>query len=205
MNFRRQLLSSLILLSVFGLASCSSWRERPQENPHPQYYLTLKGHIAKPLQNKVRLRFIQAYVGSNPKCAAESDPISGIKENPARSFTHLAELDANGNYEIKVPLDKYLPGYCHWQSYDMGITLTNQEYHYESDGYGFINYNDKQSASTYLANPKIYNYLCPINVDNTEAGDNCDISLVPSASMLPIYFKTNHSHQLIVSVNYKDK
>lgn len=158
MNFRRQLLGGLILLNVFGLASCSSWREHPQENPHPQYYLTLKGHIAKPLQSKVRLRFIQSYVGMNPKCAVASNPLSGIKENPARSFTHVAELDTNGNYEIKVPLDKYLPGYCHWQSWGMGLTMTDQEYHYISTGLAFINYSNKE-AKPY--NSFVSNYYCP--------------------------------------------
>jgi hypothetical protein len=196
-NFR--LMSSAIILSMLSLTSCSSLREQPHLNPNPKYYLILKGHITEKLRNQIKLRFIQDYVGANPKCASESDPISGIMENPAKSITHLAEPDVNGNYEIRVPLDKYLPGYCNWQSWSMGIALTDEEHYYEPDGLAFVNYSNTESIAK---SSNFYNYICPKKVNNSDTGDNCDLVLLPGRQ-IPNYIRTNHSSKITVNVSYK--
>lgn len=201
MNLRHQLLSAAVLLSVFGLASCASWKERPQENPHPQYYLTLKGHIAKSLRNEVRLRFIQTVAALSDKCTHVTNHLEGVTGNPTKSHTYVAEPDAKGNYEIKVPLDKYLPGYCDWQPWAMGITLTDQEYYYDSNGLAFITYSNTESKAH---NAYISNYYCSNPVDNSDTGDNC-YSIVKPGNEVPTYLRTNMSTDMTVNVSLKEK
>lgn len=193
------LMSSVVLCAALSLCGCSTnWQNTMQLNPHPKYFLTIKGHIAEQLRNKIQLRFIQSTVGWSDRCTQVTNHFEGISGNPLKNDPYLAKLDASGNYVIKIPLDKYLPGYCAWRPWGMGITLTEQEYQHVPNGFAFINYSNTKPNKN---SSRVFNYICPKKVSSA-AGDDCKISLLPGKDILN-YVRTNCSTTQVVNVYYK--
>ena len=146
-------LACISLLAVI-LYHCSHSRNKPQLNPHPNYFLTIQGHIDRQLQNNVYLAFAQSYSAYNKACEITTNWFEGIKGYPSHSITYYPQIAPNGNYKIVIPLDHYLPDKCQWQPWDLSFSLSNAK-NKRRDPEGFVDYGQQKGPI-----PKFYNIVC---------------------------------------------
>ncbi len=85
----------------------------PVLNPHPQYFFTIKGHMDKALTATMTPRFYASFQSSNDKCLRLDNWLEGA-HGPRIVNKMYSNMDTNGNYFIKIPIDKYKPGMCGW-------------------------------------------------------------------------------------------
>ena len=117
------IIASLLLL----LAGCSGSNHypdstkvpakyKPTVNPHPKYFMTVKGFIDPRLQHRIHLTIVVEYDTYNPKCDLWISHFNGV-QSPWQIFNdYPIHPDNKGNYHIKIPLDYYLPGKCDWNA-----------------------------------------------------------------------------------------
>ena len=114
---------SLISLILLTLTACSSSQTadktskyQPVVNPHPQYFVTVSGHIDPQLAKAAHLSWGTTALTQNPKCNIHSqDKIKNLLPQQNDITTYPVKTDAQGNYQIKIPIDRYLPGFCQWR------------------------------------------------------------------------------------------
>jgi len=184
----------LVIWIDFSVSACADMKEKPKLNPQPQYFLTLHGVVSPKLNKTIQLTFIQAYVGSNPKCAKTTNFLAGIKENPSRSIVYHIHPESNGHYQVKIPLDRYTSGFCQWAPWALGYTLSQEDFELQSDGYGLINYDNKQSQKY---NPSYINFIC-------KNADSCHVR-IPRNSDAIIYLRTNKSYTQELNILSKEE
>jgi len=202
-------IASLIVTLGLTVGACANLNSSPVKNSRPKDFLDISGHIAPALHHYVSFRIIQTYVSTNPRCAKTTNTIEGIKEPPSFSTTYPAQPNASGTYHIRIPLDAFIPGPCHWKATNAGYTLTNREYTDQPRGYALfnfdrqyalpmqsINFDPKHLFSTKTAshNPPLYTFLC-----NKQA-TACKSHLSKGESAI-IYLQPNHSHHQIININ----
>src|SRR3990167_4045062 len=96
-------------------------RYAPILNPHPKYFFTIKGHIDKELMKTMHPRFYADYETFNDQCKRVLDSFVG---SGPRSFKLTFDpMNKQGDFDFKIPIDKYLPGKCKWQL--SGISYSN--------------------------------------------------------------------------------
>jgi len=95
---------------------------QPVVNPNPNYFMTVKGHVAPELAGKVKLVWVTEYYTANPECEVVTNQFEGVRNAREIKNSLVVKPNSTGNYEYKIPLDKYLPGFCRWQ---VGQTLFN--------------------------------------------------------------------------------
>jgi hypothetical protein len=142
------------LLTILGYSNTYA-SNRPQKNPKPQHFLIVNGHIDPELNSSITLRLIQTIAGTNKQCAEVRNPLAGVSEPPGFTKIYTARPDPDGAYQIKVPLDRYLPGHCNWHTLYTGYTLTDTEYHQQDIGYSLYNFDSNfflpTKASDFIA------------------------------------------------------
>lgn len=111
----------LVLTLTILLSSCGSDKKNygkyvPKLNPHPKYYMTIKGHIDPRLKDKVHLKWITRYYTSNDACKVVINALEGVSSYQQKTDVVKIKPNKKGSYFHKIPLDKYLPGYCKWQA-----------------------------------------------------------------------------------------
>lgn len=195
-SLTKLLAASLIVVSAAG---CADEKFKPTANPHPKYYLIVKGHINQQLQKTMHLRLISTYVGTSSRCSFVTNPLAGLKENPARSISYSVNPNKNGAYTVKIPLDYYLAGKCNWTVWGVGYTLTDYDFKMEPSGYGLVSFDENKYQKYKEYNPKIFNFVC----SNTNA-NSCQIS-VPKNDYADIYLDKEHSFQQTLNIVYKKK
>jgi len=132
----------------------------PKVNPNPKYFMTIKGHIAKPLLNELKLQFVATYTANNKECEVIVNPNVGTPIFMRRVISYNPEISKNQDYLIKIPLDRFLPGYCKWQAYSVRYHLLSdkhtsprlKEFLNKIQTYSFVN----QSNYTYKIDNKKY-------------------------------------------------
>ena len=110
----------LILLATL-LCACSKSKPEdprfiPQLNPEPKYFITYQGFIDPSLNNLVQLTILTVYETTNPECEEDTNPLAGVLTPRKRSSYIHIQPNAKGHFYYKVPLDKYLPGFCKWEA-----------------------------------------------------------------------------------------
>lgn|SRR3990167_893179 len=103
-------------------ASCSLSRNNhnpvknpPTNNPHPQYYFNIKTQVDPKIEQPIKLTLQARYVTSNPNCQNLTHWFEGVKEDQAITIEKTVTLPHNQVMYYKIPLDKFLPGYCQWR------------------------------------------------------------------------------------------
>jgi len=102
------------LSCALALCGCDG-KDTPKINPHPTYFVTISGHIDPHLKAPVYLGFWASYAGYSQHCEKTANILAGTKKLPGKTKFFPAKTNAEGNYEVKIPVDLYLPGYCDWK------------------------------------------------------------------------------------------
>jgi len=89
---------------------------KPTINPHPKYFMTVKGFIDPRLNDRIHLTIVAEYDNYNPKCNMWISHLQGA-EGPWQIFRdYPVHPDKKGDYHIKIPLDYYQSGKCDWHA-----------------------------------------------------------------------------------------
>ena len=88
----------------------------PKVNPHPKYFMTVKGFIDPRLQQRIHLTMIAEYDNFNPKCNMWVSYFEGADASWQIFHTYKIRPNHQGNYQIKIPLDYYQPSRCNWHA-----------------------------------------------------------------------------------------
>jgi len=85
---------------------------KPVVNPNPKKFLTIKGHI----ESGLRVRLSVGYITQNPKCDATTNWLEGVSGSRGHLLFYYLKPNAQGNYQIPLPIDGLEPGVCRWRS-----------------------------------------------------------------------------------------
>ena len=96
---------------------------KPVVNPHPKYFMTVKGYIAPSLLDKVKLVWETTYVTSNPKCQLTINDFEGVHAPRQVTDKLIVQPNSKGIYENKIALDKYEKGFCGWKIRSIGYNI----------------------------------------------------------------------------------
>ena len=111
------IVSLVLLLSGCGDKHPAAMPKKfqPVINPHPQYFMTVKGHIAPELVSKIKLKWQAVYSTTNSACDETYNKFEGVVGWRQIIKNFEATVDKQGDYEIKIPLDHYQLGFCQWK------------------------------------------------------------------------------------------
>jgi len=113
----------LIFLSLMLLGACkddSAGAGMPKQfepvvNPHPKYFMTIKGYVSPSIADKIQLKWVAIYSTTNPKCDKTYNSFEGVVGWRQIKVPFIAKLDKNSRYQFKIPLDYYESGLCEWK------------------------------------------------------------------------------------------
>lgn len=107
----------IVLLIAWQVYRHQNISIKPTLQAKPKYFLIGRGHIAPSLLNLVTLKWTAIYASQNTKCQYYKTPVAKRANMPsARQVTQhwITKSNTNGEYQIRIPLDRYLPGECQW-------------------------------------------------------------------------------------------
>ena len=107
---------ALCLLAVC-LSGCG-WlmpKHKPKLNSHPKYFVTITGNIEPHMPYPMTIMFKATYAAYHPKCGVWISRFEGVKGLAGHSVYYPAQPNTQGNYQVKIPIDGYLPGKCDWK------------------------------------------------------------------------------------------
>jgi len=105
-----------LCLSLPLLSGCGQHEKKePQVNPHPKYRVIISGNIAPNLKWPMYFGFWATYAAYNPKCKVDVNAFEGVSGQPGHPIFYPVKPDKKGDYQIKIPIDYYLPGKCDWK------------------------------------------------------------------------------------------
>jgi hypothetical protein len=87
---------------------------KPIINTHPRYFVSVSGHIDPQINHSIQLKLVARYTSTLKACDIDHDKFEGIVNWRWRDVVFEPVRDQAGDYYIKIPLDYYRPGYCHW-------------------------------------------------------------------------------------------
>lgn len=116
MKNKRWWIVLIVVLCFWGAARLYHyWHYQPHLNPNPQYYMVIKGHVAPELVGKVQLKWRATYSSTIKACDKTYNWFEGVDGWRWVTDYFTARVDERGDYLVKIPLDKYRPGFCRWQ------------------------------------------------------------------------------------------
>ncbi len=181
-----------IFLLAFFLVHCSSddqsltvntGKYAPQLNPHPKYFMTVKGKIDPALQGKIKLVWQASYATNNAHCQKVINSWEGVYAPREKKFFYNTVPDQQGNYQMKIPLDGLESGYCQWKINTIGYKLKTKNDIYFNE-YPQIFFSDRFNESEDIVSKE--DWIC--------AQKNCDY--------FPIKYFTKNGAPLNRNKNY---
>jgi len=172
-----------LFLSLPLLSACGEHEnKKPQLNPHPKYRVIISGNIAPNLKWPMYFGFWATYAAYNPTCKVNVNAFEGVSGQPGHPIFYPVKPDKKGNYQIKIPIDYYLPGQCDWK-----IAWIDYAYGYHpipkdkaragrvGNVMQFGNSHNRQSNPAFPLSNSVTLHECNRNLDfcgNTLTGDN---------------------------------
>jgi len=83
---------------------------RPVLNPHPSQFIDVYGHVDKGLQ----VSLVPAYSSHKKDCQIVVALIEGAVGDRYKYYPIPIIPDKQGNYRVKIAIDKLKKGYCDW-------------------------------------------------------------------------------------------
>jgi hypothetical protein len=125
---RLRLLTSLCWMLI--LTACSNsqvatntGKYKPIINTHPRYFVSVSGHIDPQIVKAVHLIWQTTAWTQNSKCQVTLNQFEGVVDNRYQEDDYPITPNQQGNYAIKIPIDRYLPGYCDWRMRSISFNL----------------------------------------------------------------------------------
>jgi hypothetical protein len=89
-------------------------KSQPTVNSAPQHYLTITG--TKP--RELEIWFAIDFIADNSDCFHRGigQLVAGSPGDAPEILDVVAVKSGEQNFEVKMPLDRYLPGYCGWHA-----------------------------------------------------------------------------------------
>lgn len=112
------LVAVLIIAAGFGWYGWHRYvvyQEQPKLNPNPKYYVTISGNIQPHMRYPETLLFRATYGAYKPSCHKTINWLAGVSGMPGKPDYYPVHPDAEGNYVVKIPIDRYLAGQCDWK------------------------------------------------------------------------------------------
>lgn len=170
----------LFILASMVCACASVPKSHPRLNPTPKHFLTITGHIDTAFNNKMTLSFVQTTTTMNKKCYYTDNVLAGLKGSQSVDDVYVTKPDSQGNYKLRIPYHKYLPGKCDWQPYILEFNLDGiQGGKLESGAANYISHNPPS------VNSNKFNFYCARNLEKCHQGqsDKSDVFyIVPTHS-----------------------
>lgn len=124
--------TQLILSLCTLLTACSSGQPqgntgkyKPVVNPHPQYFLTIHKSLTMSLS---RLKAVTQYVAYNQQCNIVTNKFEGARAYRSKAVIHYPS--DNQQNILRIPFDRYLPGFCQWYGYLVSLYYKGNDGHY---------------------------------------------------------------------------
>lgn len=113
-------LSIFVIIATIILlwAAADQWqayKAKPQLNPHPKYFVTLTGNIEKHMPYPMTIMYKATYAAYAPTCGEWISRLEGVQGLAAKNFYYPVKVNQQGNYTVRIPIDKYIPGKCNWK------------------------------------------------------------------------------------------
>lgn len=111
----------LVLVCCVAVAACDSSGQQmknvgkyaPKVNPKPRHTLEMRVILDKKLQSLGVLHVLTKYHAENVACEVTTNALEG-----AKAYRDVVDVQTIHNVvrkNIKIAVDKYLPGYCSWK------------------------------------------------------------------------------------------
>lgn len=120
----------LLLLAFTSLMACSHSQDNndnpayaPVVNPHPQYFMTVQGHIGDQFENAVNLFFEISYGTNNLNCYKTVNKLEGAKAPRSRKLIYKVIGD---KFYHQFPIDYFFQGACLWKANSLTYYLYNK-------------------------------------------------------------------------------
>ena len=166
----------------------------PKLNPHPKYFLIIKGTVAPEFRNVGHLVFMASYSASKNACFHETNILAGITTAESRTHYYWIKPNKSNHYKIKIPIDKYQYGECGWIPYTItGDFVKNKQ---NATEYALVSIGEE---GTQKWNPKKIEYFC-----NTPDLNKCIIKVSNKKSPLVI-MRPEQSYHLIFNIKYQKR
>ena len=113
--------TKLILIIILIVVTWYFWPEskpkgpQPTVNPTPKYFVTISGNIDPKMKKPIYMGFWASYAGYNDKCQVVANKFEGVVAMPGKTDFYPAITDKQGNYTVKIPIDKYVKEPCDWK------------------------------------------------------------------------------------------
>jgi hypothetical protein len=178
-------------------------QEQPLLNPAPQYFMALQGHIDPALKHTIQLTWLATYYTFNPQCNVEVNQLEGV-DSPLIIYHYFpVKPDAKGNYQLKIPLDKYMPGYCQWAIVSIAYHYRYKQSVYSEDTSTGVGFSSKQQLENILSKddrPVLIYEAKPLNQTWVCGAKKCHLTS-DSTIYIPYTLPDNRGHYLI-NVNF---
>ena len=109
---------------------------KPTINPHPKYFMTVKGFIDPRLNDRIHLTIVAEYDNYNPKCNMWISHLQGASSPWQIFHDYKIKSDSKGSYHIKIPLDYYQPGKCDWHVAYISYVIKDKKHQSDGDTIG---------------------------------------------------------------------
>jgi hypothetical protein len=125
------------------------FRYHPAKNPHPKYFLTVKGHVDPAMKKHLKVTWGVGYSTTNPDCDETYNWFEGAWGPRDTDVTYAVHIQANGDYQLNIPLDGLHPGYCAWETGDVYYSFNYYHFKHSADSdtsFGLRKTGRKQAA-----------------------------------------------------------
>ena len=181
-------------------------QEQPLLNPSPQYFMTVQGQVDPALIPRLQLHWVATYQTNNPQCNVEINELEGVDSQLYIKKHIPITPDARGNYQLKIPLDKYMPGKCKWKIRSTSYYYQYKQFKYSADASTGISFSSKEQIKSilpkndrptlaYIANPLKQTWLCGIKACH----------LTKNSTTYFAYVLPNNKSHYLITVNFNQE
>ena len=163
------------------------FRYHPAKNPHPKYFLTVKGYVDPAMKDQLKLTWTMYYYTTNHQCDKTYNWFEGVS-GERQIFKHFKVTpDARGYYQLKLPIDAVKPGFCQWT---MGAAYYGFKYkNLKQSGYADTNFDFSKAGRKQT-----------LPLKQTLILQNSDYFFTKSSiADLPYSLSNRASHQIIIN------
>lgn len=200
MKMKKRYIVAVIVVMIIAIFVVHHYvfklRNAPIINKDQKYFLIIHGNISPQLHRAVHLFFLQTYVGTATQCYHTTNVLAGAEAGPYRTMNYQAVPNSSGSYTVKIPLDKYRLGYCHWVPWTLQYRLLPPHVNISDSAQGnsLISFTKKDTNA-----PKTYQFSC-----SSLKARSCQAE-IPKTGFLTFSLNRERSSNLKLNIIYRTK